>query len=290
MIRSMMIVAGFVIATVLVIVLQPGPRPDFGETISGQGALATRNETTVLDRPDARPGFALPDAVIGDIKSAGQEPAPRPSPNGPTPISSLEELQAVFGAQNNDAQNPEPAPQTQVAAASGTRFDTSATSGQTLGGNPPQARSPASSELRDMSWQTINQLSRLGASPEAPGQQGSLLNSIVRRSMNYVDGAPAPGIAVNQGAAPVSAPQVQLSRPRTQQLRAQPTSGTQINDLLASQPMRQYTVQSGDTLAVIAIKLYGSALATDRILDSNPELRQNPNSLKIGQVLNYTGP
>jgi hypothetical protein len=296
MIRSIMIVAGFVIATVLVIVLQPGPRPDFGGTIADPDALATRNETTVLDRPDAQPGFALPDTVISDIKSANQPKAASATQRGtsgrPTPISSLEELQAVFGAQNQNVQvqaAPEPklqpAPQTQVAAVRSTRLDTSVTSAQPVAGDLPAARSPASSELRDMSWQTLNQLSRLGAGKEAPGQQGSLLNSIVRRSMNYVDGAPSPRAAAPERTQALAAPQVQFTPAPVRQ-----TGGTGARDLRAAQPMREYTVQSGDTLAVIAIKLFGSALDTDRILASNPELRQNPNSLKIGQVLNYAGP
>jgi nucleoid-associated protein YgaU len=51
-----------------------------------------------------------------------------------------------------------------------------------------------------------------------------------------------------------------------------------------------YTVSSGDTLALIAIKLYGSALATDRLLADNPPLRRNPNELRIGQVLKYSMP
>ena len=51
---------------------------------------------------------------------------------------------------------------------------------------------------------------------------------------------------------------------------------------------QSYIVAPGDTLALIAIKLYGSALATDRLLQDNPTLRQNPNALRIGQVLQYS--
>jgi len=49
--------------------------------------------------------------------------------------------------------------------------------------------------------------------------------------------------------------------------------------------MRFVVVKSGDTLSKIAQRVYGSAMAYDRILKANPDLIKNPNNIYIGQRL-----
>ena len=133
-----------------------------------------------------------------------------------------------------------------------------------------------------MSWQTLNALNGIGHLSKAPGQQGSLLNSIVRRSMGHVDGTLIVSAPSSQMRVAPSAPAVAINNaPVRQVARAK---------IAANTGMQNYTVSSGDTLALIAIKLYGSALATDLLLQDNPVLRQNPNTLRIGQQLNYRMP
>lgn len=152
---------------------------------------------------------------------------------------------------------------------------------------PVRAATP-STMPRDMSWQTLNALNSLGQVSKAPGQEGSLLNSIVRRSLGHVDGTQPLQAAPTTFTAPrtTAVPAAQGLVQRTARLAA-PERGTTG---LSGSASNTYTVSSGDTLALIAIKLYGSALATDRLLSDNPSLRRNPNALRIGQVLKYSMP
>ena len=167
MMRGISIFAFFTLSTVLVIVLQPGPRDDFSNQPNAEAFVeASRNQTQVFDDPLAAPVLAVPDEVISQLKARAQPqravaPAPAPAETG----ASLTRLQAALSASiNTDA------------AVSDALANTAAP--QPVRQQPQVAVQAIAPELRDMSWQTINQLSRLGASPEAPGQQGSLLNSM----------------------------------------------------------------------------------------------------------------
>ncbi len=256
MMRSITIFSFFALATVLVIVLQPGPRPAYVYEQSSDALHETsRNQVDVLKEPQQGTVLQAPDDVIARLKAAS-EPAravvkEEPTSNA-TPTGSLTRLQAALDASlgtpkiASDAVMPE-AVQAPVAVPA-TRY---------------QAVAP---ELRDMSWQTLNALNTLGHKTKAPGQEGSLLNSIVRRSMGQVGDQPVLRTQPVTTRVPKPAPRAQSASVGTKQ---------------------SYVVASGDTLALIAIKLYGSALATDRLLADNPALRQNPNALRIGQVLSY---
>ncbi|MEP5155632.1 LysM domain-containing protein, partial [Planktotalea sp.] len=118
--------------------------------------------------------------------------------------------------------------------------------------------------------------------------EGSLLNSIVRRSMGQVGNAPALAriAAPTPRAAPKPKPQVVAAAPvkRVQAAALAPAPQKAVRQTAVQST---YVVASGDTLALIAIKLYGTALAIDDLLAQNPSLRSNPNSLRIGQVLQY---
>ena len=261
MLRSITIFSFFALATVLVIVLQPGPRPDYAFE---QGASdiheASRNQVNVLPEPSQMPTLQAPDEVISELKAAAQvqKPAVSAEPTSDaTSAGSLTRLQAALNASlgMQDVQ-------TDAAPAAPEVLDT----------RPTAAPSPyptLAPELRDMSWQTLNALNGLGRASKAPGQEGSLLNSIVRRSMGQVTAQPVGQANRGQQIKATIAPSI--VKPATQAAHE-----------------RNYVVASGDTLALIAIKLYGSALAKDKLLSQNPALRKNPNDLRIGQVLRYT--
>jgi nucleoid-associated protein YgaU len=52
-----------------------------------------------------------------------------------------------------------------------------------------------------------------------------------------------------------------------------------------SSEMRVIIVQPGDTLSKIALRVYGSAMEYNRILEANPDLIKNPNNIYVGQRL-----
>ncbi|MEM9580613.1 MAG: hypothetical protein AAF891_07985 [Pseudomonadota bacterium] len=246
----------FALSTVALIVMQPGPRSENLFPVASSFD-ASRNDYSALRPQVADIPLPVPDDVIADIKRAAKElPAPQvdtalPDANAPqvaaivTPempnVPAVAQPQPVFDAQ---------VPQTAVVAA--------------------QRVAPVSSELRDMSWSALGTLQQLGQKGHAPGGEGSLINSIVRRSMAHVEG-PLP---VRQPAVQVQAFQKQPSepvQPQTPNMDARKT----------------YKVVSGDNLALIAIKLYGSALQTDKLLLDNPALKANPSALRIGQIISY---
>ncbi len=277
MIRGIAIFAFFTLSTVLVIVLQPGPREDFAAERSDADLFETsRNEIQVLDKPAPQPALVAPDNVLSELKAGARTQANAPQTAVREAASNaiqhttidtnaaIEEVKTDLGFIA-----PQPAP---------------AQMRQPLRTNlQPSARSVAP-ELRDMSWQTLNALNSIGHVAKAPGQEGSLLNSIVRRSMGHVDGAqnPQPRVATT-----FTAPRKAVApAPRA---AAQPAARAVVQPS-ANAANNSYIVSSGDTLALIAIKLYGSALAKDRLLSENPSLRQNPNALRIGQVLKYSMP
>lgn len=251
MIRSISIFAFFALATVLVIVLQPGPRPAYVYNAPDEvQTAASRNQVKILNDPAPAPVLKAPDDVLSKLKAAARrEPVAAPAAVAPEASNgrSVDRLQAALNASLGTAPAPvSDAPRVAAAPAP----------------VPVQVPVAVNPDLRAMSWQTLNALNGLGSEAKAPGQEGSLLNSIVRRSMGQVGGQPAPLVPA-------------AAAPRVQQ---QAALGT---------PMQEYVVESGDTLALIAIKLYGSALASKRILAENPALRANPNDLRIGQVLRY---
>ena len=266
MMRGFLIFAFFTISTLLVIVLQPGPRDDFAYQQNPQALLETsRNQMQVLDEPSEDTLLTIPDDVISELKAGGTDQSVQPivAPEAADTGVILNRLQATLASPIN------------TDAAVSDALAEATTVFQQPSVQPQASIHAIAPELRDMSWQTLNALNGIGHVSKAPGQQGSLLNSIVRRSMGHVDGtlivsAPSPQTRV----AP-SAPAVAINNaPVRQVARAKIT---------ANIGMQNYTVSSGDTLALIAIKLYGSALATDLLLQDNPVLRQNPNTLRIGQ-------
>lgn len=257
MMRSITIFSFFALATILVIVLQPGPRPAYVYEQSDSALHETsRNQVDVLHEPKPAPALQAPDKVIAKLKAASAPTPAQTQPKTEAPSKgSLTRLQAALDASLGT--------KTIVSDAAPTQKRTPQPRRQAM-----QASYPAvAPELRDMSWQTLNALNTLGHKTKAPGQEGSLLNSIVRRSMGQVGNQPV--LRTNAVAIAAVAP--------TQRVLSAPSNAPQ-----------SYIVASGDTLALIAIKLYGSALATDNLLSENPALRQNPNALRIGQVLQYS--
>lgn len=120
--------------------------------------------------------------------------------------------------------------------------------------------------MRDMTFSAISNLKSVttGETP-APGQPGSLLHSVVQRSI--ANGTPAPT----------------ATRPVT---RIEPVStGTP-----RTPSTRSYFVRPGDTLLSIAIELYGDTSMSSEIFRQNANVMSSPDSLKPGMVLKLPAP
>ncbi|CUH79035.1 LysM peptidoglycan-binding domain-containing protein [Tropicibacter naphthalenivorans] len=100
--------------------------------------------------------------------------------------------------------------------------------------------------LRKMTWDTLSSLNHATGRETAPGQPGSLLHTIVRRSLD----APAAGQAAPQGVAPTI-----------------------------------YVVQPGDSLVSIADKVYGDVNMTGPLFAANQAILTRPDDLAPGQTL-----
>lgn len=302
MIRGIAIFAFFTLSTVLVIVLQPGPREDFSSSPSDLELFETsRNQLQVLDELVADAMLKIPDNVASELKAARDtqaREAVEPVPNLQARLDTSAAVREALTGSDVVAPETMAAPANTAPAATPFAAILAAREAQSATPAPVRAATPGTMprdatpyiapELRDMSWQTLNALNSLGQVSKAPGQEGSLLNSIVRRSMGHVDGTQPLQAAPTTFTAPrtTAVPAAQVPVQRTARLAA-PERGTTG---LSGSASNTYTVSSGDTLALIAIKLYGSALATDRLLSDNPSLRRNPNALRIGQVLKYSMP
>jgi len=277
--RQFSIFIFFALSTVAVIVMQPGPR-EFAAHELSTATEASRNELTVLTpEPQAAP-LPVPDDVLSDIKAAAAQaqsantfPVIQPDAAEEVALSAPVVPATPVAPQLDPVPRPSfletvaPAPAAPLMPA------------------PQQASAgPERAQLRDMSWSALGQLQQLGHVPQTPGKEGSLINSIVRRSMAHVDNpadvAPAPVLAAPAPMATPVAPAPRASASLTPAPAAVPATG----------PIGKratYMVVPGDNLALIAVKLYGSALKTDQLLRDNPSLRANPNSLRIGQVISY---
>lgn len=266
MIRSITIFGFFALSTIMVIVLQPGPRPDYTyEQTEKPLHETTRNDVQVLPEPQVAAVLIAPDETIAKLKAAAE-----PVRSQSAPVASERSVVRLQAALNASLGKEPIVSDARVESAPKTPVQKTSVIARAAAPMPAAAIAP---ELRDMSWQTLNALNGIGHVSKAPGQEGSLLNSIVRRSMGHVDGT-------------------QVVRPayveETTALVAQAPVAVRVSTQGKAALDQDYTVASGDTLALIAIKLYGSALATDRLMRDNPVLRQNPNALRIGQVLKYS--
>lgn len=117
--------------------------------------------------------------------------------------------------------------------------------------------------MRDMTFSAISNLKSVttGETP-APGQPGSLLHSVVQRSIANGTPAPTPVTRIE----PVS-----TGTPRTPSTRS-------------------YFVRPGDTLLSIAIELYGDTSMSSKIFRQNTNVMSSPDSLKPGMVLKLPAP
>ncbi|MGJ8603268.1 MAG: LysM peptidoglycan-binding domain-containing protein [Marivita sp.] len=122
----------------------------------------------------------------------------------------------------------------------------------------PSVQAPQDpTNMRDMTFSAISNLKSVttGEAP-APGEPGSLLHSVVQRS---IASAPAPSNVT------------QIEPVRTDARRA-PTSGS-------------YFVRPGDTLLSIARDVYGNTEMSGEIFRSNSDIMPSQDSLKPGMVL-----
>ncbi|MGH1411928.1 MAG: LysM peptidoglycan-binding domain-containing protein [Pelagimonas sp.] len=100
--------------------------------------------------------------------------------------------------------------------------------------------------LRKMTWQTLSSLNHATGRESAPGQPGSLLHTIVRRSLDEAPNGAVPTATVT--------PQV-------------------------------YVVQTGDSLVSIAERIYGDVNMTGPLFAANQTILSRPDDLRAGQTL-----
>lgn len=110
----------------------------------------------------------------------------------------------------------------------------------------PQQGDLDDQSLRKMTWQTLSSLNHATGRESAPGQPGSLLHTIVRRSLDETPVA-------------TSAPAASAS------------------DI--------YVVQTGDSLVSIAEKIYGDVNMTGPLFAANQAILSRPDDLRAGQTL-----
>ncbi|MDA7423584.1 LysM peptidoglycan-binding domain-containing protein [Thalassococcus lentus] len=104
--------------------------------------------------------------------------------------------------------------------------------------------------LRKMTWGTLSSLNQATGRESAPGEPGSLLHTIVRRSLD--DGQTKP--AEQERKAAVDGPQL-------------------------------YVVQVGDSLVSIAEEIYGDVNMTGPLFVANQSFLSRPDDLRAGQTL-----
>ncbi|MFZ7093031.1 LysM peptidoglycan-binding domain-containing protein [Primorskyibacter sp. 2E233] len=107
--------------------------------------------------------------------------------------------------------------------------------------------------LRKMTWETLSNLNQATGHEKAPGQPGSLLHTIVRRSLNQAPSGEGPG---GNGAGSVSAATPDV-----------------------------YVVRPGDSLVSIAEAVYGDVNMTGPLFAANQTLLTRPDDLRPGQTL-----
>ena len=105
-------------------------------------------------------------------------------------------------------------------------------------------------KMRRMTWGALSGLNQVTGRDSVPGQPGSLLHTIVQRSLTE---SPA-------GAADRTPP---------------PATGTQ----------RVYVVQPGDSLVSIAQRVYGDVNMTGLLFSANQAVLARPDDLRAGQKL-----
>lgn len=106
--------------------------------------------------------------------------------------------------------------------------------------------------LRRMTWDTLSNINRATGKEAAPGQPGSVLHTIVRRSL---DEAPT-GARIQQD----------------------------TTDSRSGMP-NIYVVQPGDSLVTIADKIYGDVNMTGPLFAANQAILTRPDDLRAGQTL-----
>ena len=130
----------------------------------------------------------------------------------------------------------------------------------------PEQAAAQPTNMRDMTFSAISNLKSVttGEAP-APGQPGSLLHSVVQRSI------------ANSTSAQSTAPTVTEVEPVSTRTPRQPTAGS-------------YFVRPGDTLLSIAKEVYDDTAMSSEIFRQNTNILTSPDSLKPGMVLKLPTP
>lgn len=107
-------------------------------------------------------------------------------------------------------------------------------------------------QMRRMTWDALTSLNQATGRDSAPGQPGSLLHTIVQRSLGGASAISATRALV--AVAPESAPEV-------------------------------YVVRNGDSLVSIAERIYGDVNMTGPLFAANQAVLRRPDDLRPGQSL-----
>ena len=178
-----------------------------------------------------------------------QPGSPRHANNAPVPEASVTRVAPSLDTIS--------APSTSANRKAGTEMITTARPA------PAPSEVPATGSMRDLTFSAISNLksATTGEAP-APGEPGSLLHSVVQRSLKSAPEVQAPANAQTQTSA---------STIRT------PKTGS-------------YFVRPGDTLISIAYELYGDADMAARLFEANTDVMARPDSLRPGMVLEVPAP
>lgn len=123
-------------------------------------------------------------------------------------------------------------------------------------------------EMREMTWGVLRSIDQATGKSASPGTPGSLLHTIIRRSLSEpTDPASSQAIYLQTLATEAGAPRAAFLK-----------SGTG--------PSQTYRVQPGDTLQTISIKFYGDSTFFETIFAANSDQLKSPNDLRAGQTLN----
>jgi nucleoid-associated protein YgaU len=195
------------------------------------------------------------------------------------------------GALRRAAENPAPDPVTRAEAAGAVPVAVQgaiARTSQSLGPivSDPVAASPVRAavtvqgnaalsvddrEMRQMTWEALSGLNQITGRESAPGQPGSLLHTIVRRSLAHE----VPGGTSGDLRAPSASNGSVLSA----------LSGTTSPVPVPADAPRLYVVQPGDSLVSIADRVYGDVNMTGPLFAANQADLPRPDSLRPGQTL-----
>ena len=132
--------------------------------------------------------------------------------------------------------------------------------------------SATSDDLRAMTWDVLRNIDKATGRTATPGAPGSLLHTIVNRSVNETSAAVETSPGDNAYLAALLG-------------EAGATKRTTQRSVAPADRPKTYRVKQGETLQSIAFKFYGATSFYIAIYEANSATLSGPNSVTIGQSL-----